>query len=234
MRTRAATAVLLLLATALVLARPATSNTASVVILDDGYHPDTVTIHGGDQVSWENDGNADHSVTADDGSFDQRLTPHISQFTATFNHKGTFGYYSNVPGDNMRGTIIVLDDAPTTPPPPTTATTAAPAPRPGTTRVARTTSTVRRTAAAKRAAAAQTTTTVFAGAVSTFATVQLSTSTTPTTFGGPTTTLGEFAIKEKSSSNRRPILAIVIGLGGALAVAGLVIRRRRLRSPYYR
>ncbi len=89
---------------------------ASVSIGDNFYSPETVTIAVGETVTWTNDGQAPHTVTADNGSFDS--SPNCPDsietcmqtgdtFSHTFDSAGTFSYFCKVHGQSMSGTVVV-------------------------------------------------------------------------------------------------------------------------------
>lgn len=79
---------------------------AKVVIKNFVYSPATVTITAGETVEWVNEDAAQHTVTANDGSF---RSPNLSQGN-TFSHKfekaGTYAYYCTF-HRGMKGTVIV-------------------------------------------------------------------------------------------------------------------------------
>lgn len=83
-----------------------------VRVADNAFEPGTLTVTPGTTVTWTNDGNDSHTVSADDGSFDSaRLDPGES-FSVTFDEAGTFAYFCAFhPG--MVGTIVVSEDAAT-------------------------------------------------------------------------------------------------------------------------
>ena len=83
---------------------------------DNRFNPPTVTIGVGDNVIWEWRGSIrNHSVTADDGSFDsdpgegagQIQHPPNDQFVHRFTSEGTFGYHCKV-HPNMAGQVTVV------------------------------------------------------------------------------------------------------------------------------
>ncbi len=83
---------------------------ARVRVVDNAFEPGTLTIAPGTTVTWTNEGNDSHTVSADDGSFDSaRLDPGES-FSVTFEDVGTFGYHCAF-HDGMAGTIVVAEDA---------------------------------------------------------------------------------------------------------------------------
>ena len=83
------------------------SASASVSVGDNFYSPASVTVNVGDTVSWKNDGAAQHSATADDGSFDTGVFGPGSSRSHTFNSAGTFSYFCTVHGQAQSGTVRV-------------------------------------------------------------------------------------------------------------------------------
>ena len=80
----------------------------SVSIGDNFYAPESVTINAGDTVTWNNDGAAQHSATADDGSFDTGVFNGGQSRSETFTTTGTISYFCTVHGQAQSGTIKVL------------------------------------------------------------------------------------------------------------------------------
>jgi plastocyanin len=79
---------------------------ATVSVDDNVFVPAAVTIDVGGTVTWNWTGSNPHTVTADDGSFEsaQQTT---GSFTHTFDTAGTFGYFCEVHGQAMSGTVTV-------------------------------------------------------------------------------------------------------------------------------
>ena len=75
---------------------------------DNFYAPESVTINAGDTVTWNNDGAAQHSATADDGSFDTGVFNGGQSRSETFTTAGTISYFCTVHGQAQSGTIKVL------------------------------------------------------------------------------------------------------------------------------
>jgi plastocyanin len=71
-----------------------------------GYAPPSITIHVGDSITWTNVGSYQHTVTADDGSFDSGLLNNGATWSMTFNSAGAFAYHCS-PHPWMKGTVIV-------------------------------------------------------------------------------------------------------------------------------
>jgi plastocyanin len=88
---------------------------ASVSIVDAprpqpkwGYAPGTRTIAPGTWVTWSNDGQDEHSVTASDGSFDSGDLAPSEGFSWFFDQPGTFSYVCTL-HPWMTGKVIVGD-----------------------------------------------------------------------------------------------------------------------------
>lgn len=93
---------------------PAIAQSASgteVRVVDFAFDPGALTVPAGTTVTWTNDGNADHTVTADDGSFDSgRLDPG-EQFSVTFDTPGEYAYHCGFHAQ-MQGMIVVTEATP--------------------------------------------------------------------------------------------------------------------------
>ena len=59
-------------------------------------------------MSWKNQGEAPHTATADDGSFDTGVFGPGASRSHTFNRQGTFSYFCTVHGQAQSGTVRVL------------------------------------------------------------------------------------------------------------------------------
>jgi plastocyanin len=84
------------------------SASATVSIGDNFYSPASVSVAVGDTVTWANNGQAQHSATADDGSFDTGVFGPGGTRSKTFNKAGTFSYFCTVHGQSQSGTVRVL------------------------------------------------------------------------------------------------------------------------------
>jgi plastocyanin len=129
------------------------------------FDPGELNVPVGATVVWHNRGHEDHSVTADDGSFDSGLKKPGTDFQRAFARAGKYSYHCQ-PHPWMKGVIRVGAVAAAAGATATTATTAPPA---------ATTTTVRAAPATTRAGSA---TTTFPPALAT----------QPGQSGGPTTT----------------------------------------------
>jgi plastocyanin len=89
----------------------ATTATTVKVVADSqaqgAYHPNPVTVAAGQAVTWtwEDQGNQ-HSVSADDGSFESCLQGSGSSFTTTFTKAGTYPYHCSI-HSQMKGSVTV-------------------------------------------------------------------------------------------------------------------------------
>jgi plastocyanin len=80
-----------------------------------GYAPATRKIAPGTWVTWSNDGQDEHTVTADDGSFDSTNLDPSQGFSWFFDQPGVTVHYTCTLHPWMTGTIVVTGDA--APPP---------------------------------------------------------------------------------------------------------------------
>jgi plastocyanin len=113
--------VLMLVGTANALAA---SDIVSVDIVDAprpqpkwGYAPGTRKIAPGSWVTWSNNGQDAHTVTAVDGSFDSGNLDPSEGFSWFFDQPGTFQYICAL-HPWMKARIVVGDGVPPPPPPP--------------------------------------------------------------------------------------------------------------------
>ena len=79
----------------------------SVSIGDNFYTPKTVNISVGDTVTWTNDGQAQHSATASNKSFDTGVFGPGASRSHTFKRAGTFDYFCTIHGTSQSGTVKV-------------------------------------------------------------------------------------------------------------------------------
>ncbi len=86
------------------------SASASVTMGDFFFSSASVTVAVGDTVTWHNTGQAPHTATADDGSFDTGTVNPGGSGSHTFNSPGTFSYICTI-HPNMKGTIRVLSSS---------------------------------------------------------------------------------------------------------------------------
>lgn len=114
---RGLTAVLTVVPALLLGARPARADEgygATVEAIDNAFDQQVVRIEPGRSVEWTMAGNAHHTVTADDGSYDSGDLAPGSGFEQTFTAPGVYHYYCRYhgsPGAGMIGTVVVGDVA---------------------------------------------------------------------------------------------------------------------------
>jgi plastocyanin len=77
-----------------------------VTIADFAFDPGDLTVSVGDTVTWTNDDDTDHTVTADDDSFDSDDVAGGDTFEQTFDEAGEFSYHCSI-HSQMTGTITV-------------------------------------------------------------------------------------------------------------------------------
>jgi plastocyanin len=80
---------------------------ATVHIKDFKYHPPALTIHVGDRVTFVNDDDEAHTVTATDKSFDSEGLDTAGTWQHVFNNPGTYHYFCEL-HPYMKATIVVL------------------------------------------------------------------------------------------------------------------------------
>ena len=83
-----------------------TANTETVTIKGQQFSPSQVTIAKGDTVEWINKDDHDHTVQADDGSFNSGNIRSGQKFEHQFKKSGTFSYSCKY-HPREKGTITV-------------------------------------------------------------------------------------------------------------------------------
>lgn len=74
---------------------------------DEGFVPPEISVSSeGNIVSWTNDDSTEHTITADDGSFDSGPISSGDTFDNTFDEPGDFGYHCSI-HPFMTGVVIV-------------------------------------------------------------------------------------------------------------------------------
>jgi len=111
-----ATGALLLLALGPGLAIAA-GGSVSIVEEDEQYkfQPGNISVAAGETVTWTNNSDAPHTVTADDAAFDSGTFDENETFEQTFDTAGQFAYHCEI-HDYMHGTVTVLAAGATPPP----------------------------------------------------------------------------------------------------------------------
>jgi plastocyanin len=102
----------LALAILLTLAAAASAAGKKVTVTIDGlkYSPATVEIEVGDTVVWENKDDRQHTVTAEDGSFDSGKLRTGKSYSKTFDKAGKYAYGSD-PSPRTKGVVVVKEKA---------------------------------------------------------------------------------------------------------------------------
>ncbi len=87
--------------------KPTTSNNTNkkIDIKNLKFTPNNITITAGTKVTWTNQDDVTHTITSDDGVFNQRINANETS-SYTFTKAGTYNYHCT-PHPSMVGTIIV-------------------------------------------------------------------------------------------------------------------------------
>jgi len=75
---------------------------------DKDFLPEDLTINVGDAVTWTNDDDSSHTVTADNGQFDSGNMGEGATWSHTFTEAGTYDYKCNY-HSSMTGTVTVVE-----------------------------------------------------------------------------------------------------------------------------
>lgn len=70
------------------------------------FEPKVAQVKVGATLTFQNEGGQTHSITFDDGSFDQTLAPGTS-LVHTFTTAGTYSYHCKFHPPDMKGTVVV-------------------------------------------------------------------------------------------------------------------------------
>jgi LPXTG-motif cell wall-anchored protein len=96
-------------------AAPRAADTITVNIPATNFDPKEVTVKVGDTVKWTNNSSVEHTVQADDGSFNSGDLEAGKEFSFTFTKAGTFAYFCKYHGakggSGMSGTVTVGEAA---------------------------------------------------------------------------------------------------------------------------
>ena len=87
-------------------AKPPRVKAIEITIKGMKFTPDNVTIKAGQSVTWTNADQRDHTVAADDGSFNSGNLSPGATFTYKFAKGGTFKYACGL-HPRMKGVIVV-------------------------------------------------------------------------------------------------------------------------------
>jgi plastocyanin len=83
---------------------PVATNTVSIANM--AFAPGIITVSAGTTVTWTNNDNMAHTVTADDNSFDSGSIALGGTFSKMFSTAGTYPYHCTI-HSTMKGTIVV-------------------------------------------------------------------------------------------------------------------------------
>lgn len=79
----------------------------NVEIEDFEFTPATLEVKIGTEVTWLNHGEVEHTVTADNDSFDSENVDQNKEFSHRFTQRGDYKYHCDIHPDQMKGTITV-------------------------------------------------------------------------------------------------------------------------------
>ena len=83
----------------------------TVSVQDELFNPAQLQTTSGTMITWANVGGEQHTITADDGSFDSGTINTGDTFSFTFAGPGMYPYYCQIHGgpggQGMSGTIVV-------------------------------------------------------------------------------------------------------------------------------
>ncbi|MFN8558998.1 MAG: cupredoxin domain-containing protein [Dehalococcoidia bacterium] len=96
-------------------AAPAHATAVSGEIVEPGFNPETwgyapteLTVQVGEVVSWVNKGDAPHTVTAYDGSFNSGIMLRGEAWVFTPSSPGTYAFYCTL-HPSMKSTLVVTE-----------------------------------------------------------------------------------------------------------------------------
>ena len=107
-RARAMLLILLVLTACAAGAEPLRPAKKNVSIKDMQFQPAAIEVQAGDTVTWTNNDDRDHTVTADDGSFKSDNISTGGKFVYKFTKAGKFSYACSY-HPRMKGTVTVTD-----------------------------------------------------------------------------------------------------------------------------
>jgi plastocyanin len=84
----------------------AQGNSTTVSIKNFAFNPPNATVAAGTTVTWVNNDQTAHTVTADDGTFDSGTLQPGQSFSFKFDKAGTYAYHCNIHPD-MTATVTV-------------------------------------------------------------------------------------------------------------------------------
>ena len=95
-------------------AGPVWAQSVEVSAIDNSFDPREIEVESGTSITWTNDGDAPHTVTADNGSFDSGNMDSGDDFSESFTDQGRYPYYCEYHGgpggEGMAGVVVVTGD----------------------------------------------------------------------------------------------------------------------------
>ncbi|HSJ53305.1 MAG TPA: cupredoxin domain-containing protein, partial [Anaerolineae bacterium] len=92
----------------------AAATEATVTVADGSFQPHTLVVATGATITWQNDDEATHVLTSDEGWFESDELAAGERFVRQFDEPGTFRYRCST-HPNMEGVVIVLPGGAVTP-----------------------------------------------------------------------------------------------------------------------
>ena len=90
----------------------AASGKVTIILQENAFHPDRLTVTAGTEVNWINKDPVYHSIRSDSGLFQSKLLAIGQMFSFTFDDPGTYSYYceknGGPNGEGMSGVIVVV------------------------------------------------------------------------------------------------------------------------------
>jgi plastocyanin len=90
----------------------AVSGSVTIILQENAFHPDRLTVKAGTTVSWINKDPAFHSIRSDSDVFHSGMLAIGQMFSFTFDETGTYPYYceknGGPDGTGMSGVITVV------------------------------------------------------------------------------------------------------------------------------
>jgi len=81
-------------------------NQAAISCKNTSFNPANIVVNKGTTVTWTNDDSFDHTIVADDKSFDSGNLSKGKSFSHEFDQVGTFSYHCSI-HSSMKGKITV-------------------------------------------------------------------------------------------------------------------------------
>jgi LPXTG-motif cell wall-anchored protein len=111
MRVRAGLCLIVVVGFTLAAVPAAWAQSADVSAVDNNFEPREVEIQSGTTVTWTNEGDTPHTVTADNGSFESGNMDPGDEFSETFVEAGRYPYFCEYHGgeggEGMSGVVVV-------------------------------------------------------------------------------------------------------------------------------